>query len=343
MPDLFDAKRRRFLQAAGVSTAGLATLGLGIAPLAGAEMAAVPAASSTGAMGPIKQVRTDVLDIGYYEAGPHDGQVVVLLHGYPYDIHSYIEVAPILEAQGYRVIVPYLRGHGSTCFLKSATMRVGQQGALGADVIALMDALGIPTAIFAGYGWGGRAACVAAAIWPERCKGLISVNGYLIQDIGLAMNTTPPKESGLLYQTEHGRAELAADRRSVAYAIWTRNSPSWRFDQATFERTAGAFDNPDHVDIVIHSHRHQVGLAPGCPTYDAIERLLAGQPAITVPTITLDGEADGNFPASDGSAMAEKFRGPRVHRRIPNAGHNLPQEAPGTFARAVVALMKAVS
>ena len=212
----------------------------------------------------------------------------LLLHGYPYDIHSYVEVAPLLAAQGVRVIVPYLRGHGSTRFLDAATPRAGQQGAIGADVIALMDALRIPGAVLAGFDWGGRAACVAAALWPERCKGLVSVNSYLIQDIARAMTPIPAKiESGLWYQyyfqTERGRAGLAADRRGVARVIWTRNSPSWRFDDATFERTATAFDNPDYVDVVIHSYRHRLGLAPGYPPYEEIERKLAPQPVITAP------------------------------------------------------------
>jgi pimeloyl-ACP methyl ester carboxylesterase len=350
MSDLTDAKRRRFLQGTGIGAAGLAAARLGLIEAAQAQTMSAPrqAAGSGGAatMGPIRQVHADVLDIGYHEAGPSDGRVVLLLHGYPYDIHSYVEVAPMLAAQGVRVIVPYLRGHGSTRVLDATTPRAGQQGAIGADVIALMDALRIPSAVLAGFDWGGRAACVAAALWPERCKGLVSVNSYLIQDIARAMTPIPAKiESGLWYQyyfqTERGRAGLAADRRGVARVIWTRNSPSWRFDDATFERTATAFDNPDYVDVVIHSYRHRLGLAPGYPPYEEIERKLAAQPAITAPAITLDGVADGNYPASDGSATAAKFRGPRTHRQVPDAGHNLPQEAPGAFADAVMELMKA--
>jgi pimeloyl-ACP methyl ester carboxylesterase len=354
MFDFTDAKRRRFLQTVGIGAAGLAATGLGLIETAKAQTTPqtdpIPnqpiSPSAAIPMGPIRQVHADVLDIGYYEAGPSDGRVVLLLHGYPYDIHSYAEVASMLAAQGCRVIVPYLRGHGSTRFLDAATPRAGQQGAIGADVIALMDALRIPTAVLAGFDWGGRAACVAAALWPERCKGLVSVNSYLIQDIAHAMTPIPAKiESGLWYQyyfqTERGRAGLAADRRGVARVIWTRNSPSWRFDEATFERTAAAFDNPDYVDVVIHSYRHRLGLAPGYPPYEEIERKLTAQPAITVPAITLDGEADGNYPASDGSATAAKFRGPRVHRRVPDAGHNLPQEAPSAFADAVMELMRA--
>ncbi len=283
MPDLTRANRRRFLQAAGLGVAGLAAPGLGLIEPARAQ--AVPASAAAIPIGPIRQARADVLDLGFYEAGPRDGPVVLLLHGYHYDIHSYVDVAPMLAAQGCRVIVPYLRGHGSTRFLEAATPRACQQGAIGADVIALMDALDIPSAVLAGFDWGGRAACVAAALWPERCKGLVSVNSYLIQDIARAMTPIPAKiESGLWYQyyfqTERGRAGLAADRRGVARVIWARNSPSWRFDEATFERTAMAFDNPDYVDVVIHSYRHRLGLAPGYPPYEAIERRLAALPVI---------------------------------------------------------------
>ena len=350
MSDLTDAKRRRFLQAAAIGTAGLAAARLGPIEAVQAQTISAPRqpAGSGGAttMGPIRQVHADVLDVGYHEAGPSDGRVVLLLHGYPYDIHSYVEVAPMLAAQGVRVIVPYLRGHGSTRFLDAATPRAGQQGAIGADVIALMDALRIPGAVLAGFDWGGRAACVAAALWPERCKGLVSVNSYLIQDIARAMTPIPAKiESGLWYQyyfqTERGRAGLAADRRGVARVIWTRNSPSWRFDDATFERTASAFDNPDYVDVVIHSYRHRFGLAEGDPQYAELQRKLAAQPPITVPTITLDGEEDGVALPTDGRASAPKFSGHRVHRIIPRAGHNLPQEAPEAFAAAVLELIKA--
>jgi pimeloyl-ACP methyl ester carboxylesterase len=296
-------------------------------------------------MTPIRQIKAGVLDIGYHEAGPENGAPVLLLHGYPYDIHSFAEVSPILAAAGCRVITPWLRGHGSTRFLDNATPRAGQQGAIGADVIALMDALQIRSAVLAGFDWGGRAACVAAALWPERCTGLVSVNSYLIQDIARATAPIAPKiESGLWYQyyfqTERGRAGLAADRRGVARVIWERNSPSWRFSEETLERTAHAFDNPDYVDVVIHSYRHRLGLAPGYPAYEDIERRLAAQPPILAPAITLDGMADGNYPVSDGSATAAKFRGARIHRQVPNAGHNLPQEAPQAFAQAVLDVMK---
>jgi pimeloyl-ACP methyl ester carboxylesterase len=303
-----------------------------------------PVAVVTGALPrlePLRYVRTDALDVAYFEAGPGDGEVVLLLHGFPYDIHSYVDVIPRLVAANHRVIVPYLRGHGPTRFLENSVPRSGQQAAIGSDVIALMDALAIPRAIVAGYDWGGRAACVAAALWPERCAGIVSVNSYLIQDISSAMTPIRPDlEAGFWYfyyfLTERGRAGLTANRRDIARVIWTRNSPNWQFDEATLARAAVAFDNPDYVDVVLHSYRHRLGFAPGYPPYDQIEKRLASQPAITVPAVTLDGLADGNFPATDGSTSARHFTGPRVHHQVPNAGHNLPQEAPDAFAGAVL-------
>src|SRR5450432_2009104 len=305
-----------------------------------------PIAVVTGALPrlePLQYVRTDVLEVAYFEAGPGDGEVTLLLHGFPYDIHSYIDVIPLLVETGHRVIVPYLRGHGPTRFLGSAIPRSGQQAAIGADVIALLDALAIPRAIFAGYDWGGRAACVAAALWPERCVGIVTVNSYLIQDISSAMlPIRPDLEAGFWYfyyfLTERGRAGLTANRREIARVIWTRNSPKWQFDDATLERAAAAFDNPDYVEVVLHSYRHRLGLAPGYAPYEQIEERLVEQPAITVPAVTLDGMADGNFPATDGSASALHFTGPRVHHQVPNADHNLPQEAPEAFAGAVLEL-----
>jgi pimeloyl-ACP methyl ester carboxylesterase len=294
-------------------------------------------------LGPVHHVRTDVLDVGYVEAGPGDGEVTLLLHGYPYDVHSYVEVLPRLARAGHRVIAPYLRGHGPTRFVDAATPRSGQQAAMGADVIALLDALHIERAVFAGYDWGGRAACVAAALWPGRCAGIVSVNGYLIQDISKASTPIAPElEAGFWYfyyfLTERGRAGLTANRREIARVIWTRNSPRWHFDAATLDRAAEAFDNPDYVEVVLHSYRHRLGLAPGAPAYDRLEQQLAGQPAITVPAVTLDGTADGNFPATDGTAYAAHFTGPRAHRRVPDAGHNLPQESPDAFTAAVLEL-----
>jgi pimeloyl-ACP methyl ester carboxylesterase len=292
------------------------------------------------ALQPLKHVSTDVLDVAYYEAGLGEGDPVILLHGFPYDIHSYVDVVPLLVADGFRVIVPYLRGHGSTRFLSSDVPRSGQQAAIGADVIAMMDALGIPRAILAGFDWGGRAACVAAAVWPERCAGIVTVNGYLIQDIARAMDPIRPDlEAGLWYfyyfLTERGRLGLTANRRQIANVIWTRNSPKWHFDDAMIARTAKAFENPDYVEVVLHSYRHRLGFAPSYAAYDNVEEELAGQPPITVPAVTLDGTADGNFPATDGTASARHFTGPRVHHQVSNAGHNLPQESPKAFADAV--------
>lgn len=295
-------------------------------------------------LAPIKQIKAGLLDVGYYEAGPNEGSPVLLLHGFPYSIASYVDVAPMLAAQGCRVIIPYLRGHGSTRFLDSATPRSGQQGAIGADVVALMDALKLSRAVLAGYDWGGRAACVVAALYPERCTGLVSVNGYLIQDIAKAgLPISPSVESGLWYQyyfqTERGRAGLTANRRAIAKTLWSRNSPNWHFDDAMLDQHTSAFDNPDYVDVVIHSYRHRLGLTAGYPPYEEIERQLAAQPTITVPTITLDGDADGVVPATDGASTATKFTGDRQHRIIPNAGHNLPQEAPAAFSGAVCELV----
>jgi pimeloyl-ACP methyl ester carboxylesterase len=257
-----------------------------------------------------------------------------------------VDVAPLLAAQGCRVIVPYLRGYGPTKFRDKATPRSGEQASIGADMMALMDALGIKRAVFAGYDWGGRAACIGAALWPERCIGLVSVNSYVIQDIAKAMvPARPEREVPLWYQyyfqLERGRAGLAANRRGIAKILWKQWSPNWDFDDACFERTAVAHDNPDYVDVVIHSYRHRFGLADGDPQYAEVERRLAAQPPITVPTITLDGAGDGVAPATDGSASAPKFTGRRVHRVIPRAGHNLPQEEPEAFAAAVMELIKA--
>lgn len=309
------------------------------------ERQAVARASSATRLGPIRQIEAGVLSIAFYEAGPADGPAVVLLHGFPYDIHSYVDVAPLLAAEGCRVIVPFLRGYGPTRFLDAATPRSGQQAAVGADLIALMDALEIPRAVFAGYDWGGRAACVGAALWPERCAGLVSVNGYLIQDIAGAMQPAPVgRELAFWYQwyfqIERGRAGLAAHRAGIARTLWAQWSPNWPFDDATFARSAAAFDNPDFVDIVIHSYRHRYGLAHGAPRYADIERSLAAQPVITMPAITLDGDGDGVFPATDGSAHAARFSSRRAHRVIPRAGHNLPQEEPELFAAAVLELVR---
>jgi pimeloyl-ACP methyl ester carboxylesterase len=291
---------------------------------------------------PLRHIDAGVLNIAYYEDGPADGPAVMLMHGFPYDIHSFVDVAPQLAASGCRVVVPCVRGYGPTRFLDAATPRSGEQAAVGAD---LMDAPDIKRAVVAGYDWGGRAACVVAALWPQRCIGLVSVNSYLIQNIAKAM--VPAKaqfEAAYWYQyyfqIERGRAGLAANRREIAKLLWRQWSPNWRFDEACFERAAIAHDNPDYVDVVIHSYRHRYGLADGDPRYADLQRRLAALPVITVPTITLDGNADGVAPATDGSASAAKFTGGRSHRVIPGAGHNLPQEEPEAFAAAVMELVK---
>ena len=303
-------------------------------------------APSSKRLEPLRTIDAGVLNIAYYEAGPKDGPAVMLMHGFPYDIHSYVDVAPQLAAQGCRVIVPYLRGYGPTRFLDSATPRSGEQAAMGADMMALMDALGIKRAVFAGYDWGGRAACVGAALWPERCIGLICVNSYLIQDIARAMVPARPEREvpywyQYYFQIERGRAGLAANRRGITRILWEQWSPNWRFDEACLDRTAVAHDNPDYVDVVIHSYRHRYGLADGDPRYADIQQKLAALPPITVPAITLDGEGDGVAAATDGKSSAAKFTGRRIHRVVPRAGHNLPQEEPDAFAAAVMELIKA--
>jgi pimeloyl-ACP methyl ester carboxylesterase len=301
-------------------------------------------ASTAPRLEPLRHVCAGVLNIGYYEAGPASGPAVILLHGFPYDIHSYVAVAPILADRGCRVILPYLRGYGPTTFRDASTPRSGEQASIGADVIALMDAVGVHRAVVGGYDWGGRAACVAAALWPERCTGLVCVNSYLIQDIARALvPVKPEREAHLWYvyyfQNERGRAGLTTYRREIARLLWTQWSPKWQFDDATFERTAAAFDNPDYVDVVCHSYRHRMGLAPGDPQYTNLQHRLSALPQIQVPAVTLDGDSDGMIPVSDGKATAARFAGPRTHHIVPGAGHNLPQEAPDAFADAVLELM----
>jgi pimeloyl-ACP methyl ester carboxylesterase len=288
-----------------------------------------------------KQVDAGVLDVGYAEAGPADGPAVVLLHGWPYDIHSYLEVTPLLAAAGYRVVVPHLRGYGTTRFLSSATFRNGQQSALAVDTIALMDALEIERAILAGFDWGARTANVVAALWPERCKAMVSVSGYLIGSPEANKLPLPPAaELQWWYQyyfaTERGRSGYDKYRHNFAKLIWQLASPKWDFDDATFERSAASLNNPDHVSIVIHNYRWRLGLAEGDPQYDDLEQRLAEAPVITVPTITLEGDANG-APHPDSSAYANKFSGKYAHRIIGGGvGHNLPQEAPQAFTEAVV-------
>ena len=294
---------------------------------------------------PLHHIDAGVLNIAYYQAGPVDGPPVLLMHGFPYDIHAYAEVVPLLAAQGCRVVVPYLRGFGATRFLSADTPRSGEQAALGADLLALLDALVLPQAVLAGYDWGGRAACVVAALWPARCAGLLSVNSYNIQDIARAMlPDTPENERSLWYQyyfhNERGRNGLAKDRRALCRLLWQGWSPTWRFDEATFERSAAAFDNPDFVEVVIHSYRHRFGLVPGDPALAEIERALARQPAITVPTLTFDGADDGVRPPAAAALHGHRFSGSRSHTVVPGVGHNLPQEVPQLFADAVMALVR---
>jgi pimeloyl-ACP methyl ester carboxylesterase len=290
--------------------------------------------------GPVRQVNAGLLDVGYVAAGPEDGPAVLLLHGWPYDIHSYDEVTPRLTVAGYRVIVPHLRGFGTTRFLSEATIRNGEQAVLAVDALALMDALEIETAVVAGFDWGARTADIVAALWPERVNGLVSVSGYLIGSQETGKAPLPPQaELQWWYQyyfaTERGRAGYDRYRREFARLIWQTASPKWSFDDATFERSAASFDNPDHVAIVIDNYRWRIGLAEGEPEYLDVEKRLAEGPVITVPTITLEGDANG-APHPDPSAYAAKFSGPYSHRTIEGGvGHNLPQEAPDAFADAI--------
>ncbi len=290
--------------------------------------------------GALKQVEAGLLRVGYAEAGPADGPAVLLLHGWPYDIHSFAEVTPVLAAAGYRVLVPFARGYGTTRFLADDTLRNGQQAALAVDVIALMDALSIETAVLAGFDWAGRSADVIAALWPDRCQGLVSVSGYLIGSQAANAAPLPPQAERawwylFYFATDRGRVGYDRYRREFNKLIWQLASPRWAFDDATFERSATAFDNPDHVAIVIHNYRWRLGLAAGESQYDDLERRLAAAPAIAVPAITLEGDANG-APHADVSAYAHKFSGKYAHRVIEGGvGHNLPQEAPQAFAQAI--------
>lgn len=337
-----DHHRRRLIGAAVLT---LAAGQLGLTGFAGAEptKATLPTIRSgtNTSFAALKQIDASVLNVGYAQAGPADGPVVILLHGWPYDIHSYVDVAPALASAGYRAIVPYLRGYGTTRFRSGETMRNGQPSALAVDLVALMDALAIKRAILAGYDWGARTADIVAALWPERCTGLVSVSGYLIGSQQSGMIPLPPKaELQWWYQfyfaTERGRAGYDKYRHDFAKLIWQLASPKWNFDDATFERSAAAFDNPDHVSITIHNYRWRLGLAEGEARYDELESRLAAGPAIAVPTITLEGDANG-APHADAAAYAKKFSGRYEHRIVKGGiGHNLPQEAPQAFAQAVV-------
>ena len=341
----FDNDRRRLL-AGAVLAAAAAEFALA-GPTRAARKAEPRGRRTLGlptgniAFEPLKQIDAGPLSIGYAEAGPADGPPVILLHGWPYDIHSFVEVAPLLAAKGFRVLVPYVRGFGTTRFLSQATLRNGQQSVVALDTIALMDALRIDKAILAGFDWGARTADIVAALWPERCKALVSVSGYLIGSQAAGKAPLPPAaELQWWYQfyfaTERGRAGYEANRRAFANLIWRLASPEWTFDDATFDRSAAAFDNPDHVAVVVHNYRWRLGLAEGEAQYDDLERRLAAAPAIHVPTITMEGDANG-APHPEPSAYANKFSGRYTHRTIYGGiGHNLPQEAPLAFAQAVI-------
>jgi pimeloyl-ACP methyl ester carboxylesterase len=344
-PRAIDRDRRRFVGTAAMTLA-LAQIGVSGSAEAqpsreerGSGVAIAPATNTSFAS--IKQIDAGVLNVGYAEAGPADGPAVVLLHGWPYDIHSFVDVAPLLAQAGCRVIVPYLRGYGTTRFLSDKTFRNGEPAALAVDIIDLMDALKVQKATIAGFDWGARTANVVAALWPERCKAMVSVSGYLIGGQESGKQPLPPKaELQWWYQyyfaTERGRAGYDRYRHDFSKLIWQLASPKWNFDDATFDRSAAAFDNPDHVAIVIHNYRWRLGLAEGEPRYDELERRLAKAPDITVPTITLEGDANG-APHPEADAYAKKFSGKYVHRVITGGiGHNLPQEAPQAFAEAVL-------
>jgi pimeloyl-ACP methyl ester carboxylesterase len=335
-----DHLRRRFGMAA-IALAASRVPWIGSAKAQPSPGSAGPGANRS--FGPLKQIRAGTLSVGYAEVGPADGPVVILLHGWPYDIHSFLDVAPVLAGAGHRVIVPYLRGYGTTQFLSADTPRNGQQSVVAVDVIALMDALGIQRAVIGGFDWGARTADIVAALWPERCKALISVSGYLIGSQQAGKVPLPPSaELQWWYQyyfaTERGRAGYEKFRREFSKLIWQTASPKWNFDDATFGRTAVALDNPDHVAIVMHNYRWRLDLAEGEGEgkYDEFERRLASAPAITVPTITLEGDANG-APHPEPGSYAAKFSGKYQHRLITGGiGHNLPQEAPEAFARAVL-------
>jgi pimeloyl-ACP methyl ester carboxylesterase len=345
MSDEVNHTRRRFFGTAAMTLAAaqFALSGLAQAQSGKTKSATLPTIKpgTNTSFGPLKQIDAGVLNVGYAEAGPANGPVVILLHGWPYDIHSYADVAPLLASAGYRVIVPHLRGYGTTRFLSSETVRNGQQAVVAVDIIALMDALKIEKATIAGYDWGARTADIIAALWPERCKALVSVSGYLIGSQEANKAPLPPQaELQWWYQyyfaTERGRTGYDKYRHDFAKLIWKLASPKWNFDDATFDRSAASLDNPDHVSVSIHNYRWRLGLADGETKYDDLEKRLATFPDIAVPTITMEGDANG-APHPPSSAYAKKFTGKYSHRVIDGGiGHNLPQEAPQAFAQAVV-------
>jgi pimeloyl-ACP methyl ester carboxylesterase len=337
--------RRRFLGSAAMTIAAAKLVRVDSAHAQSGQTKAAGVAmvkpGTNKSLGPIKQIDAGVLNVGYAEAGPANGPPVILLHGWPYDIHSYGDVAPLLASKGYRVIVPYLRGYGTTRFLSNETFRNGQQSALAVDIIALMDALKVEKAVIGGFDWGARTANIMAALWPERCKALVSVSGYLIGSREANKMPLPPKaELEWWYQfyfaTERGRAGYEKYRHDFNKLIWQLASPKWSFDDATFDRSAASFNNPDHVAIVINNYRWRLGLAEGELRYDELEKRLAEAPVITVPTITLEGDANG-APHPEPGSYAKKFSGKYANRIIKGGvGHNLPQEAPQAFAKAVI-------
>lgn len=337
MKQILDQHRRQFL---GVA-AGIVAVGLGVTGLVRGETETPRSSATNASFGTIKQIDAGVLNVGYAEVGPATGPVAILLHGWPYDIHSFVDVAPILAQAGYRVIIPYLRGYGSTHFLSSETLRNGEPAALATDIIALMDALGIKKAVVAGFDWGARTADIIAALWPERCRALVSVSGYLISSQAAGNAPLPPAaELQWWYQfyfaTERGRAGYEKYTHDFAKLIWKLASPQWKFDDATFDRSAKAFENKDHVAITIHNYRWRLGLVKGEAKYEEIEKKLAATPVIDVPTITMEGDANG-APHPDPSAYAKRFSGRYDYRLITGGiGHNLPQEAPQAFAKAVI-------
>jgi pimeloyl-ACP methyl ester carboxylesterase len=349
MPQDINHRRRNLLSAAAaaLTAAPFGMIGSANAQAAETKSAPLPAIKpgTNTSFASLKQIDAGVLNVGYAEAGPVDGPVVMLLHGWPYDIHSYVDVAPLLASAGCRVIVPYLRGYGPTHFRSEEAVRNGQPSAVAVDIIALMDALKIRTATIAGYDWGARTANIIAALWPERCKAMVSVSGYLIGGQEAGRTPLPPKaEFQWWYQyyftTERGRVGYGQYRHDFAKLIWQLASPKWNFDGVTFDRSAAAFDNPDHVAIVIHNYRWRLGLAEGEAKYDDLEKRLAAAPVISVPTITLEGD-DNGAPHPEASAYAKKFSGKYAHRIITGGvGHNLPQEAPQAFAEAVIDVAK---
>lgn len=337
MPHEINSGRRRFLGAAA-SLAATQFVSIGAAS---AQTGPTGAATANGSIGSLKQIDAGLLNVGYADSGPANGPVVILLHGWPYDIHAFVDVVPLLTAAGYRVIVPYLRGYGTTRFVADRSVRNGQPSAIASDMIALMDALKINKAIVAGFDWGARTANIIAALWPERVSAMVSVSGYLIGNQQAGQMPLPPKaELEWWYQfyfaTERGRIGYDKYRREFSKLIWQLGSPKWSFDDATFDRSAQAFDNPDHVAIVIHNYRWRLGLAEGESKYDDLEKKLARSPTIGVPTITMEGDANG-APHPDPAVYAKMFTGRYSHRTITGGiGHNLPQEAPRAFAQAII-------